>query len=120
MDKVFLRDLRVETIIGIWEWERRTTQVVSVDLEMAADIRRAADTDAIDDTLNYRDVAKRLISFIESSEFKLVEALAESVARIVVCEFDVPWVKVAIGKPGAIAGSREVGIEIERAVDDYA
>lgn len=114
MDIIFLRDLRVETIIGINDWERRTRQTVAIDLEMGADIRKAAATDSIDDTLNYKAVAKRLIQFVEESEFLLVETLAERIAGIVVEEFDVPWVKVVLSKPGAIRGSRDVGIAIER------
>ncbi len=120
MDKVFLRDLKIETVIGIWDWERHIKQTVSLDLEMATDARRAADTDAIAQALNYKDVAKRLIAFIEGSSFDLVESLAEAVARIVVTEFGVPWVGVSVAKPGAIEGSREVGVAIERRAEDYA
>jgi dihydroneopterin aldolase len=119
MDKIFLNDLRIETVSGIFDWERRVRQTVSVDLEMAADIRRAAATDAIDDTLDYKGVAKRLIGFVEASEFGLVETLAERIARIVVEEFDVPHVKVTLHKPGAIRGAKDVGVIIERTVDDF-
>ena len=104
-DTIFLSDLRVETVIGVWEWERNIRQVVSIDLEMAADIRRAAETDCIDDTLDYKAVAKRIQQFVSESEFQLVETLAESVAGIVLGEFDVPWVQVRINKPGAIRGA---------------
>ena len=119
MDIVFLRDLRIETVIGVWEWERRIKQIVSIDLEMGADVRRAAATDRIDDALNYRDVAKRLIAFVGGSQFQLVETLAEAVARIIVTEFGVPWARVSVAKPGAVQGSREVGVVIERAAEDY-
>lgn len=119
MDIVFLRDLRIETVIGIWEWERRIRQVVSIDLEMATDVRRAAATDRIDDALNYKDVAKRLIAFVGDSEFQLIETLAEAVARIVVTEFGVPWVRVSAAKPGAVQGSKDVGVVIERSTEDY-
>ncbi|HEX6996262.1 MAG TPA: dihydroneopterin aldolase [Gammaproteobacteria bacterium] len=119
MDTVFVRDLRVETVIGIWEWERRIRQVVSIDLEMAADVRRAAATDRIDDALNYKDVAKRVGAFVSGSQYQLVETLAEAVARIVVTEFGVPWVRVSIAKPGAVQGSKEVGVVIERVTEDY-
>lgn len=119
MDKIFLRELKVDTIIGIFDWERRASQTVSIDLEMAADVSSAAQTDSIEAALNYKDVAKRIVAFVESSQFKLVETLAEQVARIVVTEFAVPWVRVAIAKPAAIAGSREVGVTIERAARDY-
>ena len=119
MDIVFVRDLRVETVIGIWEWERRIKQVVIIDLEMATDVRRAAVTDRIDDALNYKDVAKRVGAFVGGSQYQLVETLAEAVARIVVTEFRVPWVRVSIAKPGAVQGSKEVGVVIERAMEDY-
>ena len=120
MDTIFLNDLRVETVIGIFDWERKVRQTVSIDLEMATDIRRAAATDAIEDTLNYKAVAKRLIGFIEASDFGLVETLAERIAEIVVTEFDVPRVKVTLHKPGAVRGSKDVGVIIEREPSDYA
>ena len=114
MGTVFLRDLRVETIIGIFEWERTTRQVVSIDLEMAADIARAAATDSIHDALDYKSISKRLIDFVAGSSYQLVETLAEEIAAIVRNEFGVPWVKVTLSKPGAIRGARDVGIMIER------
>jgi dihydroneopterin aldolase len=119
MDTIFLRGLQIEAVIGIWDWERKIKQTVSIDLEMAADIARAAKSDSIDDTLNYKAVAKRLIGFVEASEFQLVETLAEEIARIVVVEFGVPWVKVTLNKPGAIRGSRDVGVLIERTADSF-
>ncbi len=114
MDKIFLNELRVETIIGIWEWERRIRQTVLIDLEMSADIARAAATDQVEDTLNYKRVAKRIQEFVETSSFQLVETLAEKIAAIVRDEFGVAWVKVRVNKPGAIRGSRDVGVVIER------
>jgi dihydroneopterin aldolase len=114
MDIIFLHDLRVETIIGIWDWERRIRQTVVIDIDMAADIRRAARTDRVDDTLNYKLVAKRVLQFVAESEFELVETLAERIAAIVIDEFDVPWVRIRVAKPGAIRGARDVGVSIER------
>jgi len=114
MDKIFLRELKVETIIGIWEWERKIHQTVIVDLEMSADIARAAATDDVADTLNYKSVAKRIQSFVADSSFQLVETLAERIAEIIREEFGVAWVRVTVHKPGAIRGSRDVGIDIER------
>jgi dihydroneopterin aldolase len=119
MDKIFLHDLRIDTVIGIFDWERHITQVVSLDLEMATDVKRAAAEDDISSALNYKDVAKRIIDFVQGSRFQLVESLAEGVARIVVAEFAVPWVKVSVAKPGAIEGSKAVGIIIERRSEDY-
>ena len=120
MDVIFLSGLTTECIIGIWDWERRVKQKIVIDLEMGADIRRAAATDAIDDTLDYKRVAKRLLAFVSESQFQLVETLTERIAQIVVTEFDVPWVKVRLNKQGAIRGSRDVGILIERRREDYA
>ncbi|MCC7259141.1 MAG: dihydroneopterin aldolase [Gammaproteobacteria bacterium] len=114
MDTIFLNDLRIRTIVGVWEWERRIPQVVSIDLEMAADVRRAAERDHIDATLDYKAVAKRVTRFVEESRFQLVETLAERVAGIVTEEFSVRWVRVAVRKPFAVRGSRDVGICIER------
>ena len=114
MDKIFLDELKVDTIIGIWEWERRIRQTVVIDLEMSADIARAAATDDVADTLNYKSVAKRIQSFVAESSFQLVETLAERIAAIIREEFDVEWVKVRVNKPGAIRGSRAVGVSIER------
>jgi dihydroneopterin aldolase len=114
MDTIFLKDLRVKTIVGIWEWERRMPQVVSIDLEMATDVGRAAQADRIDDTLDYKAVTKRVVKFVAESRFQLVETLAERVAELIIREFAVPWVKVAVHKPFAIRGSRDVGVCIER------
>jgi len=114
MDIIYLRDLKVQTIIGIFEWERRVKQTISLDLEMGTDIRRAAASDTIEDTLDYKAVAKALIEFIEGSRFQLVETLAERVADIVLTEFNVPWVRLSINKQGAIRGARDVGVVIER------
>ena len=114
MDIVYISDLRIETIIGIYAWEREIRQVISIDLEMAADNRKAAATESIEDALNYKAVAKRLIQFVEESEFQLVETLAERIAEIVLDEFDVDWLRLKLGKPGAVTGSKEVGVIIER------
>lgn len=114
MDKIFLSELKVETVIGIWEWERKIRQTVIIDLEMSADIAKAAATDQVEDTLNYKSVAKRIQSFVADSSFQLVETLAERIAGIVREEFNVEWVKVRVNKPGAIRGSRDVGVLIER------
>ena len=118
MDIIYLRDLRIETIIGIYDWERSIRQTVAIDLEMGTDIRKAAATDHIDDALNYKAVAKRIIEFVEGSSFELIETLAERITDIVLTEFSVPWVRLSLGKPGAIRGARDVGVMIERARED--
>ncbi len=114
MDIVYIRDLKIDTVIGIFDWERRIRQTVSLDLEMAFDIREAARTDNIEHTLNYKAVAKRLIAFIEGSEFLLVETMAEQAAEIVRREFNVSWLRLRLSKPGAVRGARDVGVLIER------
>jgi dihydroneopterin aldolase len=117
-DRIFLRDLRAEAIIGIYAWERKVKQTISLDFELAADIRRAAATDRIEDTLDYKTLAKRVLAFIEASHFELVETLAEELAQIILADFEVPWVKLSVNKPGAIRGSRDVGVQIERTQAD--
>ena len=114
MDTVFIEDLRIDATIGIYEWEKRIKQTLSFDIEMAADIRKAAASDKIDDALNYKAVSKRVIQFVEDSRFELVETLAEKVAQLILDEFDVPWLRLTLNKLGAVRGSRSVGIRIER------
>ncbi|HEY8539972.1 MAG TPA: dihydroneopterin aldolase [Steroidobacteraceae bacterium] len=119
MDKIFLSSLTTECIVGIWEWERRVKQTVIIDLEMAADIRKAAASDRIEDTIDYKKVAKRLLAYVGESQFHLVETLTENIAKVVITEFGVSWVKVRLNKQGAIRGARDVGVEIERRREDY-
>jgi dihydroneopterin aldolase len=114
MDRVFIENLTVETVIGIYDWEREIRQAVSLDLEMDFDILTAASSDAIEDTLDYKAVSKRLIHFIEQSQFQLVETLAERCASIVLDEFPVHHLKLKLSKPGAVRGSSAVGVIIER------
>ena len=114
MDIIFLNDLRIDTVIGIFDWERRTKQTVIFDIEMAADISKAARSDNVEDTVNYKAVAKRLISYVSEAEFELIETLAESVAGILLDEFKVPWCRLRLNKRGAVRGARDVGILIER------
>lgn len=114
MDTVFIEDLRIETVIGIYDWERKIRQVVALDLEMAFDNRKPAASDRIEDTLNYKAVSKRLTAFVEASSFQLVETLAERCAEIVRSEFGVTWLRLKLSKPGAVRGSQAVGVVIER------
>ncbi len=114
MDTIFLRDLEIDATIGIFEWEKRIKQKVRIDLEMASDIAKAAASDSIDDTLDYKAISKRIIQFVEDSQYELIETLIEKVAEILLNEFNIPWVRVTISKPGAVRGSRDVGIIIER------
>lgn len=114
MDTIYINDLKIDTVIGIFDWERRVKQTISLDLEMAADISKAAASDSIEDTLDYKAVAKRLIAFVEESEFQLVETLIERVAEIILNEFDVSWVRVRLNKKGAVRYAGDVGVIIER------
>ena len=114
MDIVYISDLKIETVIGIFDWEREVKQVVSLDIEMATDIRKAAETDDIQFAINYKAIAKRVIKFIQESEFFLVERMAEEVAKLILAEFSVTWLRLRVSKPGALRGSKDVGIIIER------
>jgi 7,8-dihydroneopterin aldolase/epimerase/oxygenase len=113
-DTIFLRGLAVECIIGFIDWERRVKQTIVIDLELPVDCRNASIRDEVEDTLDYKKVAKRVIAFVEASEFKLVETLAHRLALLVLEEFDVQWIRVSVNKPGAIRGSKDVGVSIER------
>ena len=113
-DRIFLRGLAVDCTIGFIDWERQVKQTVLIDLEMPVDCARAAESDRVADTLDYKSIAKRVIAFVEGTEFQLIETLAERVAGVILAEFDMAWVRVTLSKPGAIRGSREVGVVIER------
>ena len=114
MDIIYLNDLRIETIIGIYGWERKTKQTVVLDIEMGTDIRKASASDVVADTINYKSVAERLFSFVGESEFELVETLAEQISDVLLNEFKVPWLKLRVNKQGALRGVRDVGVIIER------
>lgn len=114
MDKVFIEGLEIDALIGIYDWERRIRQTLVFDLEMGFDNRQPAATDDIADTLNYKAVSKRLVEFVQQSDFGLVETLAERCASIVIDEFGVEWLRLKLSKPGAVRGARAVGVQIER------
>jgi dihydroneopterin aldolase len=118
LDKIFIHALKTEAIVGIFDWERQVKQTVLIDIEFGGDIRKAALSDSIDDTLNYKGVAKRVLAFVEASRFHLVETLAEHIAMLILEDFGVPWVRIALSKPGAIRSSRDVGVILERQVQD--
>ena len=117
MDTVFIEALEIECVIGIYDWERGIRQKVVLDIEMAFDNRAPAATDAIADTLDYKAVSKRMIGFVSASQFGLVETLAERCAAIIREEFQVPWLRLKLSKPGAVRGARAVGVIIERSRD---
>jgi dihydroneopterin aldolase len=113
-DRIFLHGLAVECIIGFIEWERRIKQTIVLDVEMPVDCARAALTDQVDATLDYKKVAKRLIAFVSGSDCKLVETLAHRAAMLILEEFNVEWVRLSVNKPGAIRHSRDVGVAVLR------
>ena len=119
-DRIFVHGLTTECVIGFIDWERRVKQTVVVDLELSADCRRAALTDEVADTLDYRKVVKRVLAFIEASECHLIETLAERLARVVLEEFGLEWVCISLSKPGAFRHSRDVGVTLERSRAELA
>lgn len=118
MDIVFLHDLKIDCVIGAFDWERSMKQTIILDLDMGFDISKAAASDDLEDTLNYKAVSKRLQEFVGNSEFKLVEALAERVAGIVLNEFNVQWLRLRVNKRGAVSHAMDVGVLIERGQAD--
>lgn len=118
MDIVFLRGLRIETVIGIYDWEKEIKQPVILDLEMGTDVARAAASDRIQDALDYKAVSKRLKQFVGEGKFELVETLAERCADILRNEFDVGWIRLSVNKIGAVSDATDVGVVIERGERD--
>lgn len=114
MDIIFLHGLQIETVIGVYDWERNIRQAVIIDLDMASDVRTAALSDRIEDTLDYKAISKRLTHFVKDSSFNLVETLAERCAAILIAEFNIRWVRIKVNKQGAVSGARDVGVIIER------
>ncbi len=114
MDIIFLGGLEIETVIGIYDWERTIKQKIILDIEMAFDIKKAAQTDDIAHTLDYKAVSDRVATFVEASQYYLVETLIEEIAKIILTEFPTPWVKITLNKIGAVSRARDVGIIIER------
>ena len=119
MDTIFLTELKTEAVIGYYDWERQVKQTLLVDLELATDVAAAAAHDDIKRTLNYKSIAKRTLQFVGESQFHLLETLAEQLAALLIREFDLPWLKITLHKPGAIRGSRDVGVIIERRREHY-
>lgn len=114
MDIIFLGGLEIDTVIGIYDWERKIKQKIILDIEMGFDIQKAAASDDIAHTLDYKAVSDRIVGFVERSEFYLVEKLIEEIANILRSEFAIPWLKITLNKKGAVSRARDVGIIIER------
>ena len=113
-DIIYIKDLRVETIIGIFDWERKVKQEVSIDMEFPFDCKKAAATDSIDDTIDYKAICKGVIKFVEDSSFQLQESLAEGIATLVKEDYNVESIKLRVSKPGALRGAKDVGLVIHR------
>ncbi|RLQ21193.1 dihydroneopterin aldolase [Seongchinamella sediminis] len=114
MDRVYIKGLKTDAVIGVYDWERDIRQTLVLDLELAADNRAAAATDAIEDAVDYDAISGRILAYVADSEFQLIETLAERVAEIVLSEFGVPWLRLRLAKPGAVAEAGDVGVIIER------
>ncbi|MEY2341811.1 dihydroneopterin aldolase [Acidithiobacillus sp. IBUN Pt1247-S3] len=116
MDILFVRELKVQTRIGIYDWEREVPQTVLIDLEIAADAACAAKSDSVSATINYQSVCDRIVEYLEGTETQLVETVAETIAHMVREEFSARWVRVSVHKPAAVRGTRDVGVRIERGI----
>lgn len=114
MDIVFIEQLTVMTVIGVYDWEQQRQQKLVFDLEMGWDNRPAADSDDVEDCLSYADVSETVLSFVSSNRFALVERVAEDVADLLMDRFDIPWIRIKLSKPGAVPQAASVGVIIER------
>ncbi len=114
MDTVFIRDLSMDAVIGVFGWERQVHQKITINLEMATDISKAADTDDLEYTLDYKEISQKIRALVEENQPKLVETLIELIATTVMEEFNIPWLRISIAKLGAVRGSAAVGVTIER------
>lgn len=118
-DKIYVEDLRVKGTIGIFDWEKKIKQEISLSYEIDHDNFSASKKDRIEATTDYKTITKKIISFIEENKFELVETFAEKIAEMVIRDFDVNWIKLRVSKPGALRFSKDVGVIIERSVKDY-
>lgn len=114
MDKVFIEQLEVITTIGAYDWEQEIKQKLVLDIEMAHDNRVAGKSDDVADALDYAQVSAAVINHIVHGRFLLVERVAEEVAQLVMSQFNVPWIKIRLTKPGAVPQAKGVGVVIER------
>ncbi|HTT04583.1 MAG TPA: dihydroneopterin aldolase [Steroidobacteraceae bacterium] len=113
-DRILLEGLTTECIIGFIDWERRVPQTVVIDLEVPCDCARAAVSDDVADTVDYKKLAKRVLGWVQASQFQLIETLAHRLALLLLQEFALDWIRIRIGKPGAIRHSRDVAVCVER------
>jgi dihydroneopterin aldolase len=114
MDIIFLQEVKVETHLGVPNWERLKPQTIVLDIELAMPHSRSCTSDAIDDTIDYGQIVSRIRETLASRQFQLVEALAEHLCQLILDEFGTPWVKLKVGKPGILLGVKQLGVMIER------
>ena len=114
MDIVYIKGLKTDAVIGVYDWERDIRQTLVLDLELASNNRAAAATDGIAEAVDYDAISQRILAYVQASEFQLIETLAERIANIVLTEFNIPWLRLLLGKPGAVAEAEDVGVSIER------
>lgn len=114
MDIIYLHNLAIDCVIGAWDWERKITQTVYVDLDMGWDISKAGVSDNLEDTLSYKDVSKSVSQLVVDRKFMLVETMATEIVQLLLAEFHVPWCRVRINKKGAVRNAQDVGVIIER------
>jgi len=118
-DRVYLRKLRVETVIGVYAWERRIRQSLLLNLEMATDAKNAAASDSLADALDYAKIAQRIAEFAAAAEYQLVESFADKLAELIIREFAVEWLRLDVNKKAAVPKAEGVGVIIERRKSDY-
>ena len=118
-DKIYVEDLRVKATIGIFDWEKKIKQEVSISYEIPHDNKKAAATDAIEATNDYKSITKAIIAFVENNKFELVETFAERIAEMVIKDFNIAEIRLRVSKPGALRYSKDVGVIIERNKSSY-
>jgi len=116
MDIIYIRSLQIDTVVGLYAWERKIRQYVTLDIDIACDIQHATASDDIKDTLDYKAISKRVTEFVRVSRFKLVETLIEKIAALILQEFAVTWVRLCLNKMGALSQAQAVGITLERGI----
>ena len=117
MDTLRIKGIKVETIVGVHDWERKLPRTVVIDVELQTDVARAAKKDSLKEALDYAAVAQEITTFVSTSDFQLIETLAERLAQILQQKFGVNWVKLEVHKPGAVPGTSDVSVAIERGIE---
>ena len=114
MDKVYIKGLNIQTTIGFFQWEKEIKQTLVIDLAMGWNTASAAENDELAKTLDYADISVAIERFANDNPVDLIETLAERLASYLMTQYHIPWLKLSIGKPGAVYNAQTVGVEIER------